>query len=38
MNGHGIKSKPRGLLLYHMMGIGKTITAIATALYCIHKD
>jgi hypothetical protein len=29
------KSIPRGLLLYHQMGIGKTIEALSTSLYCI---
>jgi len=28
---------PRGLLLYHFMGTGKTITNIASAFYCIAR-
>ena len=28
---------PRGLLLFHVMGSGKTLTNIASGLYCLSR-
>ena len=36
-NGSNYKIFPRGLLLFFMCGMGKTITNIASAFYCLKN-
>ena len=36
--GNELKHTPRGLLIYHLMGLGKTKTFLASSLYSLHTN